>query len=396
MVALPNPESLSLNALAVLLVSSSETRRKALASALAGNQARVIREAGLPAIDTLPSLVGHDCDVLIVDLLDEPERGLDLIEAACALDSGITVMAYGRSTDPELLMRCMRAGARELLGDPISTTSVAEALVRAAARKDEVKRQKKREGRCLAFVGAKGGSGVTTVAANFAVQLARENAGSVVLVDLEFHMGDAALDLGLSGEFSAMDALENEHRLDSELVSKLLVRHSSGLHVLAAPDRHNTFQPTQSGVLKLIDILRRDFAWVVVDAGTRYWDFVPSLFQVASKVYLVTQVSVAELRNSNRIIAALFQGAAAGKLDVVLNRYAPAAGEIDEASIEKALTISPAWKIPSDYAAVRTAQNTATALALRDGPITRVITSMARTACGKTAPDVRKKRFSLW
>ncbi len=400
--AIGNPESVSMNVLSVVLMSASVARRKSLAEALAGTQAKVIGEpaggvaAGLPGRDALPSLLQGDPDVLIVDLHEDTERGLDLIEAACALDPTITVMVYARLNDSELLVRCMRAGAREFLSDPLSPASVTEALVRASVRRDEVKRQKKTAGKCLAFAGAKGGSGVTTVAANFAVALANESGQSVVLVDLDLQLGDAALDLGLSGEFSILDALQNENRIDSDLVSKLLQVHSSGLRVLAAPDDYTTFHPTPSGIAKLVTILRNDFAWVVVDAGTQLDNFGQSLFEIADKVYLVTQVSVTELRNSNRFINSLFKGEAARKLEVVLNRYTPRAGEIDEDSIAKALTVPPAWRIPSDYWAVRMSQNTATALPAKDGPITRVLTQMARTACGKPPEDTKKRRFGLF
>jgi pilus assembly protein CpaE len=113
-------------------------------------------------------------------------------------------------------------------------------------------------------------------------------------------------------------------------------------------------------------------------------------------VYLVTQVSVTELRNSNRIITAHFPGEAARKLEVVLNRFALRAGEIDEQSIAKALTVSPAWKVPSDYNVVHSAQNAATALALKDSSVTRVLTNMAKAACGKTTVETRKRRFGLF
>ena len=112
----------------------------------------------------------------------------------------------------------------------------------------------------------------------------------------------------------------------------------------------------------------------MVDAGSQYGGYGQSLFDAAEKIYLVTQVSVVDLRNSHRFITANFKGGAGRKLEIVLNRYAPRAGEIDEESIAKALLVSPQWKIPSDFQAVRRAQNTATALVLKDGPITRVLT----------------------
>jgi len=385
-----------MNPLTVVILGASEAGRNVLATALNGTQAHVTRSAALPTRDALAPFLDEQCDVLVVDINEDQERCLELIEAAAAAESSITVMAYSRLGDRDLIVRCMRAGAREFLTEPLAPSIITEALVRAAARREEAKPKKKIEGKCLAFVGAKGGSGVTTIASNFAVALARESAQSVVLLDLGFRLGDAALALGLSNEFSTVDALENESRLDSDLVSKLLVRHASGLQVMGAPDSPSMFHPTRSGVMKLIDILRRDFAWVVVDTGTHYDSYGEALFGIADKIYLVSQVSVTELRNSNRLIAKEFQDDAVRKLDVVLNNYSQGTGEIDEPTIAKALTVPVAWRIPNDYSAIRAAQNSASALISKDGAVTRVLTQMARSACGKPIEEMKKKRFGLW
>lgn len=383
------------NSLTVLLAGGDEGRRRELTTALAGTRANRIREVAFPAPDTLSRMLTGDCDVLIVVFDENPDDGLKLVEAACGSAPGITVMVYARAADPALLVRAMQAGAREFLTDPLPAAAIRDAVLRAAARRDEIGRRG-RTGKCLVFLGAKGGSGVTTVAGNFAVALAKESGQGVVLLDLNLRLGDAALNLGLSSQFSTLDALKNESRLDSELLSTLLVTHGSGLRVLAAPDEYNAFRPEPGAVMKLVGILMRDFDWVVVDAGTHENGFGPELFDISEKVYLVTQVSVPELRNSNRFVTALFKGSNNGKLEVVVNRCDTRTSEISDAGIEKALTLAPAWKIPNDYHSVRTAQNTATALYLNDSPIARVLTRMARSVCGKPMEEVAKRRFGLF
>ena len=387
--------ALSVKPLSAVILSPTPDRRRMLRAALEGSQAEVIRETSLPSVDDLAGLLEEGCDILIVDIDGQPEPGLELVEAACAVDPAMTVMVYGRQTDSKLLVRCMRAGAREFLNEPLSSVSVTEALVRALARREEVKALKKVRGKTLVFMGAKGGSGVTTIAANFAVALANESGQNVVLVDLN-PLGDAALTLGLTSEFSTLDALQNEKRLDSELVSKLFVRHASGLKVLAAPGTLTSFQPSPAGITKLAQILRGDFGWVVVDAGSHYGAYTQTLFDAAEKVYLVSQVTVADLRNAHLLIQAHFQKDERRKLEVVLNRYGARSGEIDAASIEKALTVVPNWKVPSDFHNVREAQNTATVLVSKDGHVARVIGAMVKAACGKQVTEVRKRRFSLF
>ncbi len=112
-------------------------------------------------------------DVIIIELDTNPEYALELVESIGA-NGAATVMVYSEKTDPDLLMRCMRAGAREFLTLPFEPAVVAEALVRAAARRPVSRVEKKAAGKLLSFMGSKGGAGVTTLACNFAVALAQE------------------------------------------------------------------------------------------------------------------------------------------------------------------------------------------------------------------------------
>ena len=390
-----DPDALGANVLSVALIGPEEQRRKAVARALASSQTNVTREfASYPELDDMPRLLEADYDVIIVELDSNPEHALDLVESICGRVSG-TVMVYSARTDSEMLVRCMRAGAREFLTQPIAPSTIAEALVRASVRRPAARPAKKVGGKLLVFVGAKGGSGVTTIASNFAVALAQESGNNTVLVDLDLPLGDAALDLGINAQFSTANALQEFSRLDSNFLSKLLNKHSSGLSVLAAPDRYTDIQPSSQAVEKLLAVARQDFDYVVVDAGSSLGSTAKVLLGEAATVYLVTQVSISELRNSNRLISEFFRSNGA-KLEVVLNRFTPRSLGIDEENITKALTMPAQWKIPSDYPTARQAQNTATSLALEDSPISRAIRRMARTACGLPPDPEKKKRFGLF
>jgi pilus assembly protein CpaE len=388
-------DALGTNVLSVALVGPEERRRKELASALAGSPAGVTREfSAYPDLDEVPRLLEADCDVVVVELDTNPEYALDLVEHICS-NSSATVMVYSARSDSELLVRCMRAGAREFLTEPIAPGTIAEALVRASVRRPATRPAKKVGGKLLVFVGAKGGSGVTTIASNFAVALTQESGPSVLLVDLNLPLGDAAIDLGITAQFSTANALQNSERLDTNFLSKLLTKHKSGLSVLAAPDKYTPVQTSDEAVEKLLTVTRQDFDYVVVDAGSHLDSLRKPLIGAASMVYLVAQVSVSELRNSNRLISEFFTKGGP-KVEIVLNRFAPRSLSIDEENITKALTMPVAWKIPNDYPAARHAQDSATPLAMEDSPISRVIRQMARAACGLSVTPDKKKRFSLF
>ena len=268
--------------------------------------------------------------------------------------------------------------------------------MRVSVRRDELSRLKKTSGKLLVFVGAKGGAGVTTVASNFALSLAKEGAGKVALLDLDLHLGDAGLALGVTSKFSTSDALENTSRLDADFLSALLTQHSPELSVLAGPDAIASGHVTVASVEKLLRIAREAFTYVVVDAGSHAADICETLFEAATTVYLVTQVGIPELRNANRLVSRYFKGADSSKLEIVLNRFVPRSLEIDEATVAKALTQPVKWKVPNDFPAARRAQNTGVPIILADSAISREICGMASAASGHALKQEKKKKFGLF
>jgi pilus assembly protein CpaE len=384
-------DMLTATALSVAVIGPDERRRRAVTSALVECQDGPIRQfAAYPtSLDDVRSLT-RNCNVAIVDLDSDPELALDLIENICVQGS-VIVMVCSEQSDPDLMVRCMRAGAREFLRMPLAHGAMGEALVRASARCTATRPLQKTDGSLFVFLGSKGGSGVTTLACNFAVSLAQESQKSTLLIDLNLPMGDAAINLGMKAQYSTVDALQDSERLDASFLSTMLVRHSSGLYVLAAPSEFATFEASNEAVDRLLTAARKQFDFVLVDVGSRLDLEQTALFSESATIYLVTQAGIPELRNANRLITQ-FSHAGSPKLEIVINRHQPDSLGIPEEYVTKALTRPPAWKIPNDYAAVRRMQSSSTPLVLEDSPISRTIRQMARCLCGKPEVEEKKKK----
>jgi pilus assembly protein CpaE len=386
-----DPDALGATASSVVLIGPEAWRRKAIAHGLEGPLAAIPRELPFyPDIDQVTKLIELNFDVVMIDLDANPEVALELVDILCS-GSQATVMVYSTIVDAELMIRCMRAGARELLNIPLAPGAMAEAMVRASVRRSSMRVSKKPDSKLFVFWGAKGGSGVTTLATNFAISVAKESGKKTLLIDLDLPFGDAALGLGLTPQYSTADAVQNFGRLDSYFLSKLAVKHSSGLFVLSAPGKFVDIQVTVEAVDKLVAIARQDFDFVVVDSGSRLDLTRSALFHPDAMIFLISQVGIPELRNSNRLVSELFVNDFP-KLEIVLNRFSPSLG-IDEEHITKALTRRAQWKIPEDNTTARKMQNTATSLALSDTPISRAIRQMARAACGISPEPEKKKKI---
>lgn len=394
--SLVEPDGRGSNVLSVVVIGPDDRRRETISRAVGGPLCGVPQQLPIyPDLDQLPKLVEYNYDVIIVDLDSDPEYALKMVEMLGAITTA-TVMVYSVSSDQDRMIRCMRVGAREFLTLTVTPAFMGEALQRAASRRSTARSVLKADGKLWVFWGAKGGAGVTIIATNFAISIAKESGQKVLLIDLDLPLGDLLLNLGLTPQYSTVDALESFARLDANFLSKLLVQHESGIHVLGAPGKLVKVPQALEAVDRLIQVARQEFDHVVVDSGSRLDLNGTALFDPKSHLYLVSQVGIPELRNSHRLANELFN-ASSPQFEVVLNRYEPTALGLDDDQIAKVLTRAPQWKIPNDFEAVREMQNTATPLALLDSPISRSIRSMAKAACGiSEQPKKRKKIMGLF
>lgn len=381
------------SAMSIALLDPDEERRKEVAGALAEFLGTAVHEhPAFPAcLDDLPRMLEPHYDAVLIGLDSDPEYALDVVESLCA-QSPAAVMVYSAQSRLELAVRFMRAGARDFLTLPLLHADLAGALDRVSSRHPAAPHVRRLPQKLFVFLGAKGGCGVTTIASNFAVALAQESGRKTLLIDFGVPLGDAAINLGMTAEYSTDNALQDASRLDASFLHSLLATHSSGLSVLAAPGEFSPVHASPDAIDKLLAVARQNFDFVVVDAGSRIDLRHTALFEESACLYLITQVGVSELRNSNRLITQFFS-ARGGKLQIVLNRYIPNALLLDDREIARALTKPASWKIPDDYASARRTRNSATPVALQSSPISKVIRQMARTACGLPANPEKKRGF---
>jgi pilus assembly protein CpaE len=390
-------ESTNDELLIVAVVSPDRQRRIAATNALAqaGNvEPREFADYP-PSAPNVPHPLERGFDAVLVDLDGNRQLALDLVELLCIAGSTI-VMVFSAQADPELMLRSMRAGAREFLTLPFKQSIVTDALSRVAAHKQPAPTARKAAGRLLVFFGSKGGVGVTTLACNYAVALAEESQQSTLLIDLNLRLGDAAMNLGLDSAYSVVDALQNSAHLDPKLLSRFIVQHSSGLFVLAAPAELPLTVATTVSIGSLLQVARQQFHYVVVDAGKKIDLKQMHLFEESAVTYLVTQVGIPELRNANRLIAQ-FSEEHSPKLEVVINRHRSRSMGLTDEHLTKALGRPVQWRIPNDYAAVRKMQSTGTAIVHQESSIAGVMRQMARSICGTPAASAGEaaRSFSL-
>ncbi|MGA2536890.1 MAG: AAA family ATPase [Terracidiphilus sp.] len=379
-----NPDLLHDGQLTIAIVSPDRQRRIAATGALAqcGNVGAREFSDYPSSLDEAMHQLEHGFDAILIDIDTDPEYALHLVEGLCIAASAI-VMVFSAHAESELMLRSMRAGAREFFTLPFSTSVIAKALLWVAAHRHPAPVVKKADGRLLVFFGSKGGVGVTTLASNFAVALAEESGQSTLLIDLNLNLGDAALNLGIESQYSILDAFQDHSLLDTALLSKFIVQHSSGLFVLAAPAELPSDVATNVAIGCLMAVARQRFHYVVVDAGKKIDLQQMHLFEESYTAFLVTQVGIPELRNANRLVSQ-FAHDHSPALEIVINRHQPNFLGFTDEHLSKALTRPVGWKVPNDFKAVRQMQSSTIPIVSQDSPIARTIRQMARSVCGRT------------
>jgi pilus assembly protein CpaE len=252
----------------------------------------------------LPRAVKHYADnpsprVLIV----EDPSGIDqllknLEQLADVVEPGRKVIVIGSINDVQVYRRLVNQGVAEYLVGPVSTQEIVEAVVEAI-RDPSAKVQ----GRLISFIGARGGVGSTTVAANTAWTLAEMTKDETILVDLDLNFGTAALSLNLDPKQAIGDALLDTERLDNTLVERFMMEHDEHLSVMSTQGTlKEIYRPTTETVERLIDIARQMAANVVLDLPRQWSDWMANLLVLSDDVVVTAAPDLSNLRDAKMLV----------------------------------------------------------------------------------------------
>src|SRR5579863_2913417 len=290
--------------LSVVIVSSDSEQRAVLQVLVDGTSvARTVHTcATFPVAAADPvmrRIQAASADVVLVDIpADNSSSALHAIEMLHQELPDSALFAVGSLSQPQVIVSAMRAGAREFVERPTTTTDLLEAFVRLTTAQRKSRRDEIR-GKLFTVVNAKGGSGSTTVAVNLALALQSAH-GNTALVDIA-PLGHCALHLNLKPLFTVGDAIRNLHRLDSSLLESFMTRHSGGLQLLAGPTTPVSAEPSTAEYAKLFDLLVGHFRYIVVDASSRIDAATRLVSNLAQMVLMVAHSDVASLWSAARV-----------------------------------------------------------------------------------------------
>src|ERR1051326_644759 len=287
--------------------------------------------------------------VCFIDYDQDPEQAIRVTERLRTDHADVHVFALSSYSDPERIIVAMRAGCAEYLLKPLQMDRVQEGLERVEAKQKEKARSKVR-GRVITLIGAKGGTGVTSVALHLALELAGQSQRKCLLVDQHESLGDASLYLGTGRHrFSFYELANNTDRLDQELLQGFLLQHGSGLHLLDSPD---SIAPVHSAPVSAIErtltFLAETYSHIVVDCAPGLTATTMACLAQSDQLGVVMTPDLPCVRNTVRYLEQLERAQYGGRLKIVLNRYSKR-GPLSDEQIEKGRNRPISGRIPTSY-----------------------------------------------
>jgi len=335
-------------------------------------------------------------DICIIDFDRDRRKAAQAAEIIHSAAPDTALFAVSSDSQPDLIIQAMRSGCSEYLLKPMGREQLLNAVARVGGRRRE--RLQPFKAQVLAFMGAKGGCGVTSLVTQLGALLANSFSKKTLIVDLHSDFGDAALYLGLTKyRYHFFELVENNDRLDAELLQSFLARHSSGLDLIPAPEGNDTPRRILPGaVAQTFDFLRMRYEYILVDMAPGLSDENLEMIRHCDQLQVITVAEVSALRNVVRHFDYLTRKEIPReRFRVILNRHQKRS-LIGDGEIEKTIGQKIFWKVPNQYAHVVKAINGGDPIAqLSSSEVTKNLRDLASTLGAKAAGEKKKESSGL-
>lgn len=349
-------------------------------------------------------LVGYDFiiqekpQLVLIDLAENTDLALELIEKIASINKNTIIFACSEKVNTDVVIKAMRAGAREFLTKPILLDDLNSALRKARSILSVDTDQT--SGEILSIFSNKGGIGKTTLAVNLALQLYELTGKRVCIVDLNLQMGDITTFLDINPSFDIAYITSHISSLDESFLFTSLEKYGEkDVYILADPPYiEQAEEISVDDIASVLNFLRSIFAYVIVDTSSSFDIKTLTCLDMSSSILLVSMVNLPSIRNCQRCLT-LFKRLeySEDKIKLIVNRYIED-DEITVDDVEEALDHDVFWKIPNSYFTVMSSINKGIPVSEMepDSPISKNFAQLASKISGVTLIEDDEESESLF
>jgi pilus assembly protein CpaE len=304
------------------------------------------------------SIIKERPAIAFIDVSENSDLALEVIEKIFMQHRSCIILVTSSENNPDMVIKALRAGAREFLPKPINMPDLSIALEKAKLLVYS-EQEDSSAGKIITVFSNKGGIGKTTIASNLAVNLAEITGKRVALIDLNLQLGDVTTFLDITPSFDIAYIATHLNRIDEAfLLSSLEKYRDKELYVLADPPYlEQAEEITSEQINSILTIMKSVFSYIVIDTSSSFDSKTLCSLDASDSILLVSMINLPSIRNSQRCLD-LFNRLDYNdkKIKLIINRYLPNE-EITIEDVEEALGHPVYWKIPNNYFIVMSAIN---------------------------------------
>ncbi|WP_019172636.1 AAA family ATPase [Pseudaminobacter salicylatoxidans] len=331
-------------------------------------------------------------NLIILESRSEPRELLaSLRELSEVCDPSSRVVIIGHYNDVGLYRELIRSGISEYVVAPISMVDVVSVIasIFVDPEGDPI-------GRSIAFIGAKGGVGSSTIAHNVAWSMSTLFSSEVMVADLDLAFGTANINFDQDPPQGIAEAVFSPERVDEVYLDRLLAQCAERLSLLAAPstlDRVYDFD--SEAFTQIIDTAQRSAPLLVLDVPHVWSGWSRNTLMQADEIVITATPELANLRNTKNLLdmlAKLRPNDAPPRL--ILNQVGvPKRPEISVSDFAEPLGVTPVAVIPFEPLLFGNAANNGRMLGEMDAksPIVQTFSEIAHVLTGRSEAKARRK-----
>lgn len=333
-----------------VIIDSETTSRDLMATYLEGIDDINIMQQFNDILSAQDYIIENRPPLVIVDITKKTNISLDIIAKLTNIVKNIKIIVLSYDMESNIVIRALRAGAREFLIKPLIEKDF---ILAVEKMRDLVLGNINDTTRCkvITTFSNKGGIGKTSLAVNLAMEIANMTKEKVALVDLNMQMGDITTFLNLDPSFDTSYVINNLDRIDETFLLTTLEQYNkTSLYVLAdPPDIEQAEIITSEDITTLINVLRNVFSYIVIDTTSSFDSKTITALDNSDLILLVSIINLPSIRNCQRCFD-LFKklGYSKDKIKLVINRYMEA-DDIKIEDVEEVLDHKVFFKIPNNY-----------------------------------------------
>lgn len=296
--------------------------------------------------------IGGGPNLVFLDVASDQDQATQLLSEILRSSPSAQVIALLEGNNPDVILRCLRAGAADFLIQPFTADQIEAAMSKVARFQPTGEQGGKEPAKIYAVMPAKGACGATTIACNLAFQWKRLGAQKILLADLDPLAGTMSFLLKIKSIYSFLDTLQHAYELDADLWGGMITN-VSGVDVLLAPELMVENTQDLRDPSPILDYARHAYDVVVIDTGSVYGEWNLNTARAANELLLVTTNELPALQAAQRALSYLDTNRIGRwKIRLLVNRYHRDVG-LSREVIGTALHTEVFDILPSDYESVQ-------------------------------------------